>query len=45
MVDTLSGRSLSAVWHVEKGQKYLQEPAPILRHLVVERTAVSWGQI
>ena len=45
MVVTLSGLSLNAVWHVEKGQKYWQEPAPILRHLTVEKTAVSWDQL
>ena len=45
MVVTLSGLSLSAVFHVEEEHNYLQEPAPILRQLTVEKTAVSWAQI
>ena len=45
MVATLIGRFLSAVWRVEEEHRHLQEPAPIPRHLTVERTAVTWDQM
>ena len=44
-VDTPSFLSLSAVWHVEEGQKIWQELVLIRRHLTVERTAVNWDQL
>ena len=45
MVVTLSGLSLSAVFHVEEEHNHLQEPAPILYKLTVEKTAVNWAQL
>ena len=43
--NTLIGLSLSAVWRVEEEWRHLQEPVPIPRHPVVERTAVNLDQL